>query len=196
MYFQNLDIQTILMKGRSTPEQRTLAWSISVIVIAALLLGFLVSPISLTDMITPSGSSPINYFSVTLQMVGGVFLITTLQEMLFPHKKPYVSKLRKYSPIGYLESKDQKVISKAYNQIIDLSQRVNFAYALELAEYEPEIKQDYGNLRVIAAQRQGKLAAWINNESRLLQACRLVYLCHRAEQKKEDIRTNGVSDIF
>ena len=87
------------MKGRSTPEQRTLAWSISVIVIAVLLLGFLVSPISLTDMITPSGNSPIDYFSVTLQVVGGVFLITTLQEMLFPHKKPYVSKLRKYSPM-------------------------------------------------------------------------------------------------
>lgn len=110
-------------------------------------------------------------------------------------KRTLADQVRRFTPIGFIEERDRSVLDNAYIQVMETASRVDFRKALELAAYDPEILS-FGNLRVIVQQRRGRLARWMVTEERISQACFLLYLCHRAEQKKRQITETGQTDIF
>ena len=195
MNFLNLDTSILLMKGRSTAKDRLAAWLVSVIAILAFVFAFIGSPGGITSNIDLSAGSMNDYLALTLQILGGIVLISTFQKLLFPYKKTLSTKMRKFTPIGFIENKDQVVINRAYNEVMDIACKVDFREAISLAQYEPSILS-FSNLRVIAAHKQGNLGKWISNEERLLQSCNFLYLCHIAELRKEEIEVHGQTEIF
>lgn len=192
MYFQNLDVSVLLMTGRSTPKQRLAAWLVSVLVLVSLIAGYWYAPAFVEESAARQVKTAGSFF---LQAFGGASIIIITQRLLFPMKRTLGDHLRRFTPIGFVEEKDRAVFDRAYFQVMETANKVDLRKALELAKYDSEILS-FGNLRVIAQQRRGRLARWINSEDRLSQACHLLYLCHRAEQKKKQVDETGQTDIF
>lgn len=192
MFFQNLDISVLLLKGRSSPLQRLAAWLISVFILVSLLVAYWYAPAFTTGKSEVVIQSAGNFI---LQAFGGAAVIVITQRLLFPGRRTLADRVRRFTPIGFVEEKDQAIFDDAYLQVMETASRVDFRRALELAKYDPEILT-FGNMRVIVQQRRGRLARWISSEERLRQACHLLYLCHRAEQKKRQIEETGQTDIF
>lgn len=192
MYFQNLDVSVLLMYGRSTARQRVFAWAISVFLLASLLVLFWYAPVIPDEDIANTVQA---FGSFVLEGFGGAAVIVMVQRLLFPMKRTLADQVRRFTPIGFIEERDRSVLDNAYIQVMETASRVDFRKALELAAYDPEILS-FGNLRVIVQQRRGRLARWMVTEERISQACFLLYLCHRAEQKKRQITETGQTDIF
>ncbi|WP_319380052.1 hypothetical protein [Thiomicrorhabdus sp.] len=196
MDFQNLNTSILLMEGRASTAQKLFAWGISVLGLFAFFVAYMHAPNSLTTHLDfHNGDSLVDYFSLTLQILGGIVLLSTVQQLIFPLKKTTSQVLFSYTPIGLLKAKDDIATQQAYNQVIDASTSISFIKALKLTEYEPEIGS-FANLRIIVSQRKGKLVQWLNTKERLAQACYLLYLCKIAEQKREEIELYGQTDIF
>lgn len=192
MKFQELEIPTLMMKGMSTPELRIAAWGVSVAITIGMLLAFWYAPVvfelGTADSIQKVGS-------IILDSFGAVMVIHIAHKLLFPEKLPLIISFRRFTPVGYVMEKDRAAYYKAYDEVMEAASSIDFREALKLAKYDPAIGT-FANLRVIANQRQGRLAQWLNTEDRLRQACWLLYLCKRAEQKKEQIDRTGQTDIF
>ncbi|WP_104005860.1 hypothetical protein [Marinobacterium lutimaris] len=192
MHFQNLDVSVLLMYGRSTARQRVFAWAISVFLLVSLLVLFWYAPVIPDEDIANTVQA---FGSFVLEGFGGAAVIVMVQRLLFPMKRTLTDQVRRFTPIGFIEERDRSVLDNAYIQVMETASRVDFRKALELAAYDPEILS-FGNLRVIVQQRRGRLARWMVTEERISQACFLLYLCHRAEQKKRQITETGQTDIF
>ena len=190
--FQNVEVPTLLMRGRSTKEQRLAAWSISVFISCLMLLAFWYAPVAFEK---GPAESVLHVGGILLDSAGGAFIIVLAHRLLFPEKRALIFSIRSYTPIGYIETKDHDIFDAAYLHVLDVAKHALFEDALKLSKYDPHILT-FGNLRVIASQRKGTLEQWLNSEERLQQACHFLYLCYRAEQKREDIINHGQTDIF
>ncbi len=192
MHFQNLDISTLLMTNRSTVRERMAAWALSVFVLVSLLLAYWYAPAIPDKEIARTVEGFGNFM---LDAFGGGAIIIIAQRLLFPSKRTLGDHFRCFTPIGVIEEKDRSALDDAYLQVMETANKVDLRKALELAKYDAEIMA-FGNLRVIAQQRRGKLVEWLVTEERIRQACHLLYLCHRAEQKRQQIKETGRTDIF
>ena len=196
MDLDKLDINVLLMRGKPSGAERLFAWSISVLLLVTLLMGFLNADFSVDQIFAQESKSGFNdYFSLTLQVLGGVVLVSELYQLLFPRKNPLFSRFRKYSPIGYLENRELKVVNKAYKHVVEFISVSELSHAVKLATYERDI-MNFSNLRIITLHKEGKLIKWINSQERLEQVCRFLYLCYLAKSKAEKNKTRNVSDIF
>lgn len=192
MHFQNLDVSTLLMTNRSTARERMAAWALSVFLLVSLLLAYWYAPVIPDQEVARTVEGFGNFM---LDAFGGGAIIAIVQRLLFPAKQTLGDHFRRFTPIGVIEEKDRSALDDAYLQVMETASKVDLRKALELAQYDAEILA-FGNLRVIAQQRRGKLVEWLVTEERIRQACYLLYLCHRAEQKRQQIKETGRTDIF
>jgi len=192
MYFQDLDVSTLLLATRSTARERLLVWAVSVALLVSLLMAYWYAPVIPDQEMAKTAET---FGSFVIDAFGAAAIITIVQRLLFPMKHTLMDRLRRFTPIGVVEERDRAALDDAYLQVMESASKIDLRKALELAKYDAEILA-FGNLRVIAHQRRGTLSQWMNTEARIRQACYLLYLCHRAEQKQQQVTETGRTDIF